>query len=118
MKRFYTVMFVISIVTLLTSIAALLIFGLNYGADFKGGSVLEIEFNKGRPDTAAVQEILASNPAITELAINTSGERSLVIRSSPLTNEIHQEALRALNKKFAANEPRELRFDSIGPAVG
>ena len=111
-------MFVISIVTLLTSIAALLIFGLNYGADFKGGSVLEIEFNKGRPDTAAVQEILASNPAITELAINTSGERSLVIRSSPLTNEIHQEALQALNNKFAANEPRELRFDSIGPAVG
>src|SRR4030042_5056881 len=103
MKRFYTVMFAISLAIFSASIAALFAFGFNFGADFTGGSVLEIEFGKGRPDTAAVQEVLTSNPAITELAINTSGERSLVIRSSPLTNKDQPLALQALNKRFTAN---------------
>lgn len=118
MKRFYTIMFAISITILLASVAALVIFGLNFGADFKGGSVLELEFGNGRPETAVVQEVLESNPAITELAINTSGDTALVIRSSPLTDEEHRQAIQALNERFASNELRELRFDSIGPAVG
>ncbi len=118
MKPFYTIMFGISVTVLVASVVALVLYGLNFGVDFKGGSVLEIEFLADRPDAAIVRDLLSADSSITELSVNTSGEQALVIRSSPLSSEDHQRVLTSLEERFGANGFRELRFDSIGPAIG
>lgn len=111
-------MFIVSIALLLASIVALALYGLNFGVDFRGGSVMEVEFLKDRPDAPIMRDALSNDPAITELSVNTSGERILVIRSSPLSAENHQRVVDIIAQRFNASSPRELRFDSIGPAIG
>lgn len=111
-------MFVVSVTLLLASIVALALYGLNFGVDFKGGSVIEVEFLKDRPDVSSMRDVLSADPSITELSVNTSGERILVIRSSPLSAEDHQRVVNIIAQRFNASSPKELRFDSIGPAIG
>lgn len=106
---------------MLLVIAALVLFGiygLQLGVDFKGGSMTEIEFLKGRPDTNAVRDTLAKNPALKDLSVSAAGERSLVVRATQLTETEHQALLTAVSGAFKVNEPVETRFDSIGPAIG
>lgn len=106
---------------MLLVLAALVLFGiygLQLGVDFKGGSVTEIEFLKGRPDTNAARDILAKNPVFKDLSVSAAGEQSLVVRAAQLTEADHQALLTAVSGAFKNNEPVEVRFDSIGPAIG
>lgn len=120
MKPFYTIMFVISIVIFVASAAAIAVFGLNFGVDFKGGSITEIEFMNGRPDISEIRGVLerASIPDLQELSVNSAGNRSVVIRASQLSEENHQQLLSVMTEAFRSDQPQEARFDSIGPAIG
>lgn len=118
MKHFYTVMFVVSITVLVASAIALGVYGLNFGVDFRGGSVLEVEFLESRPSTIAVHEALAERESLKELSVNTAGDGGLVIRSSELSEEDHQWILTTLRIMTGGGKLQELRFDSVGPAIG
>ncbi len=111
-------MFAASMVLVLSALVLFGTYGLQLGVDFKGGSVTEVEFLKGRPDTNAVRDILAKNSALKDLSVSSAGDRSLVIRAAQLTETDHQALLTAVNDAFKSNEPVEVRFDSIGPAIG
>ncbi len=118
MRPIYTIMFAASMLLVLTSLILLGIFGLQLGVDFKGGSVTEIEFLKGRPDTNAVRDVLSQDAALKDLSVSTAGEASLVVRAAQLTETEHQALLSQVDTAFKINEPQEVRFDSIGPAIG
>ncbi|MCC6934657.1 MAG: protein translocase subunit SecF [Candidatus Yanofskybacteria bacterium] len=118
MKPVYTIMFFVSISLVVASVVALGAWGLNLGVDFKGGSVAEIEFTAGRPDTGAVRTMVAALPGFSETNISEAGTDRLVVRTGQLTEAQHQQLLGAFTKAYAANGPRETRFDSIGPAIG
>jgi preprotein translocase subunit SecF len=119
MKPFYTLMFFFSLSLVVASIVALGMYGLNFGVDFTGGSVLEMEFSQ-RPAPAEIISVLDELPLdpLNELTVNPSGEQGVVIKSGPLTEDQHQQVLTALKEKFAQAEPIETRFDSVGPTVG
>jgi preprotein translocase subunit SecF len=119
MKPFYTFMFFFSLALVAASIIALGMYGLNFGVDFTGGSVLEMQFSQ-RPAPAEIISALGklSLDPLHELTVNPSGEQGMVIKSGPLTEDQHQQVLTALKEKFAAAQPVETRFDSVGPTVG
>lgn len=119
MKRFYTITFVLSLIVLVTSIGMLVVWGLNFGVDFMGGSILEVQFSE-RP---AVDEMIVTLQklnldALRDVTVNPSGKNEMIIRSGPLMENEHQRVLKTLTEKFPNRQIREVRFDSIGPTVG
>lgn len=119
MRPIYKIMFAVSMTLMLVAIAALVSYGLNLGVDFRGGSVLQIEF-KTRPATDAIVSALAGLPiaGLKDVSVNPTGTTDVIIKSGPLTEAEHQAVLRALNAAFPSSQLKETQFDSIGPAIG
>lgn len=108
--------FGLSAVLIVGSIVALMVFGLRFSIDFVGGSLIQLGFPTGAPET---QEVAT---ALTDLGFQGITVQSadfnhrLIIRSESLTEEQHQSALTVLKEKFG--DFTEMRFDSIGPVIG
>ncbi|MDP2705272.1 MAG: protein translocase subunit SecF [Patescibacteria group bacterium] len=100
----------------LLSIVVIFMYGLNLGIDFKGGSLLELDFPNGRPDITTIKEEVAA--IITnEPSIIPSGESGYFIRMRSLSEPEHQAVLEAIsgNDKI---QVEEIQFNSIGPVLG
>lgn len=96
------------------SIFSIFYFGLKLGIDFTGGSLLEIEYQTGRPENSIIQDRL-STLNFGNISLQPTGDKGLLIRSRTLTEEEHQKALSVLLSTGSFNE---VRFDSIGPVIG
>jgi preprotein translocase subunit SecF len=98
------------------SLTALFIWGLRPGIDFKGGSLVEVEYPIGsRPSTETIKANLdALN--LGEYSVRETGESGLLIRTSELSPKMHEAVLIELSDKGIRAE--EKRFNSIGPVLG
>ena len=108
-KIFYT----ISGLLVLASFAVMAIYGLKLGIDFKGGSIIEIEYIENKP----AQEELSNTLETLGLdaSVRPTGENGYIVRMKEITPEEKTSLENAL-KKFGTHE--EKRFDSIGPVLG
>ncbi len=109
--------FTVSGIFCLISIIALSVWGLNFGIDFTGGTLMELSFSGEdgtRPEIQAVKEALNSLE-LGEINIQPSGENNLLLRMKAIDETTHQNILSALNEKFTIEEKR---FESIGPVIG
>jgi len=95
------------------SVVSLLVWGLNFGIDFTGGSLLEVEYKETRPENQKIKEDL-SGLELGETVLQPTGERGLLIRLREVDEATHQKILDALNRE----QIEEKRFDSIGPVIG
>ncbi|MDP3954586.1 MAG: protein translocase subunit SecF [bacterium] len=116
MKPVYKIFFFISVFLVVVSIMVALVFGLPLGADFKGGSVMEIKFNGDRPGLADIKETIISVSGINDASVVFTESDGAIARFNEVNETMHQEVLTALSEKFGDVE--EERFDSIGPLVG
>jgi preprotein translocase subunit SecF len=110
-KIFYT----ISVILLAMSVAAVGIFGLRLGIDFKGGSIIEVIYPDGRPDVAEVRTALQSLD-VSE-SIRPTGDDGFIIRMRNISEEEHASVLSILSQSESVRL-EEKRFDSIGPVLG
>jgi preprotein translocase subunit SecF len=106
----------------LTVIAILLwiMWGLNLGIDFTGGSLLEIEYPQNRPEVSAIKDQL-TDLNLNGLQIQSIGTNGYVLRFQDTGEEIHQtEAKAKINvvSTSASTQIIEKRFDSVGPSIG
>src|SRR3989338_4780388 len=115
MHKIYTIMFWFSILLAITAIIVAFVFGLNFGVDFKGGSVLELEFTQGRPQTEVIQKSLSG---FKDLLITPSGTNGLIVRTGELSEQNHQIILNKFKMAFPASGAEERKFDSVGPLIG
>lgn len=115
MLRIYTTMFWFSATLTLAAVSALIIFGLNMGVDFRGGSVIEIGFSDDRPALNDIRDVLTS-AGLTDALVNYTGDGGALIRTRELSENEHQNILAVLKNGFSGLE--EKRFDSIGPVIG
>lgn len=106
--------YTISGILVLSSVAALLIWGLKFGIDFTGGSLLEVEFSGERPDQATIIDALGQVD-IHGATVQPTGDRGAILRLPDLQESQHQAALQVLRTK---GDLVEKRFDSIGPTIG
>lgn len=114
MHKTYKIMFWVSILMVVTAVAMLFVFGLKFGVDFKGGSVIELNFKNSRPGMEAINVALANKDAL----LSPSGTNGLIIRTGELTETNHQAILGKLNITFPLAGLEENKFDSVGPVIG
>ncbi len=98
---------------IVTSIICTAVFGLNFGIDFTGGSLLTLD----------VPEIVgqdAMRDAVTTAgyssSVQTATDGSVLVRIAPITEVEHQALLASLKTTFG--DVTELRFDTVGPSIG
>lgn len=110
-KKFY----IISGALVVASFAAIAVFGLNLGIDFRGGSLLEVSYNGERPDMNAISEAVAEVTQ-SEPSVRPIGESGYVIRMTSVNDTDRVNVL----AKLSSVDPNftEERFDSIGPLLG
>lgn len=112
--KYKKIYFAFSAFLILGSLVSLLIFGLNLGIDFTGGSILEIEYKNSRPSNQEIKENI-SDLDLGTIYLQPSGENGLIIRMKEISEEVHQNLLRKLN---LTGQIEERRFESIGPTIG
>ncbi|MCK5320850.1 protein translocase subunit SecF [Candidatus Parcubacteria bacterium] len=111
----------------IASIIALLAWGLNFGIDFTGGSLLELRFLNERPAVNYIQQSVA-DLELGSLIVQPVDEQNVVLRFQETSEEKHQEVLRRLDnigmeegieeETTGFKNIEELRFDAVGPTIG
>ena len=108
----------LSALLVLGSFVGIAIWGLKFGIDFTGGSLLEIEYEKSRPSAEDIKKALAGLD-LGSTTVQPTEEGGVILRFKDVPESTHQKILQAL-KDSAGEESAlvEKRFDSIGPTVG
>ncbi len=107
-RKFY---YLFSGALILGSIVVLVVFGLEPGIDFTGGSILEIEFRDERLSNQEIKDKLADLD-LGSVVLQPTGEKGLILRMKDINEEAHQAVLQRLDGV------KEQRFESIGPVIG
>ncbi len=97
------------------AIIAWAVFGLHYGIDFTGGSILTVRFDGNRPSTVEIERSL-DGIDVGELIVQPVGEQDANIRMKTLTEEEHAAVVKKISDTFKG--VTELSFNAIGPAIG
>jgi preprotein translocase subunit SecF len=118
---------------------ALFFWGLKFGIDFTGGSLLEVKFSAQAPTVGEIQTKVG-NLGLSSLTIQPVGNSGVVLRFQESTEDKHQAVVAALkelalekngqkietDKKATSTDlnangavfMEEIRFDSVGPSIG
>ena len=107
-----------SIIMMALSLGLLFTRGLNYGVDFKGGSMIEVQSKSGAVDLSNVRQILGSLD-LGDVQIQEFGAADDImirVEQQPGGEEAQQEAVK---KVFAAlgDDYVQRRVEVVGPAV-
>jgi preprotein translocase subunit SecF len=114
-KRYF--FFAFSLLLIIPGMVILAIYGLPLAIDFKGGSLLEVEFTSGTAPQPSEIINLYTELGITEAQVQTSDSNILIIRSPFMDEARRGEVINAMNEKF--NQEIVVRkFDSVGPTIG
>ena len=95
----------VSGVLVVASLISLMLFGLNFGIDFTGGSLLEVRYNSERPSIDEVKERL-SNLELKSLIVQEVDDDAMIFRFQNIDEETHQLVLNKL--KDAITETPEI----------
>jgi preprotein translocase subunit SecF len=143
--RYRKIYYIFSGTLVLACLMSLLIFGLNPGIDFSGGTILEVKFLGTRPSVPQLRESL-NGLDLGEIYIQPIGESNMLFRLKDIDEAKHQQILEKLKEsgkttpapvaefleeelgpekaeetlggKNAQTSVQELRFESIGPVIG
>ena len=97
------------------SVVGLLLWGLNLGIDFTGGSLLEIGYSENPPSIQEIKDVLGKYN-LGALKIQPAGDSGFILRFKNIDEKTHQEILAGLTAE--KNSLIEKRFVSIGPVIG
>ena len=106
--------FIISGMLIVASVVFLFVWGLKFGIDFTGGSLLEADFTGSRPAIGEMRETI-SKEIEGDFTLQETGEKGIVLRAKEISNEQHQKIIEVLGGK---EEIKEKRFEMIGPVIG
>lgn len=101
----------LSSLLVLASMVAVLTYGLNFGIEFQGGSILEGRFLNERPSVTDIQGTVegVAGPS----TVQPAGDSSVIIRTRYLSQSEKQHVVSSLGDSFS-----ETRFESVGPVIG
>jgi preprotein translocase subunit SecF len=112
--KYYKLWFTISGIILIFGIFSLSMYGLRLGIDFKGGTLMQVEFDKSF-DQNIVKEILDQG-GVKNYQLQLSEKNGLLIKTENLEKREHDRILKDLTDRIGSL--KETRLDSIGPIIG
>jgi len=110
--RWSNVWFLFSGILVAISLVAFFAWGLKFGTDFTGGSLLEYEYKDSRPPIEEIRQKV-DTLGIAGASVQPAGDKEIFIRAQELEEDVHQKLLQSLG-----SSGEEKRFDSIGPTIG
>lgn len=120
-KRYFYFLF--SLLIIIPGLIVLAINGLPLAVDFKGGSLLEVQFiNAELPSTEEIVRIYESN-GFNEVYVQRTSlkqgtpEDSLIIRSPFMDDAMRTTIVDTLKTNFNAPDLALTRFESVGPSI-
>ena len=116
--KYRKIFFIISGLLVIASILVIVFWGFNFGIEFTGGSLMEVEFKENRPSNQEIKDIL-SGLDLGEISVQPTGEKNIILRTKDIDEKIHQQVLDALRQAQGGSFGfEELRFESVGPVIG
>ena len=111
---------IVSVVLMLISIASLVVFKLNVGIDFTGGSVIEVGYQKS-VDLQPIRQTLTENGYGDAIVQHFGSAREVMIRLVPQEDQNKSELSTNIIQILSDQSTEELdvrRVDFVGPQVG
>jgi len=108
------IFFIFSGLLILGSFAALAVWGLTFGIDFTGGSLLEVSYSARRPSAELIREEFVK-AGVENAVIRFAGEHDVIARSRDVDEVTHQKLVSGLG---TLGTMEEKRFNTIGPVIG
>jgi preprotein translocase subunit SecF len=113
-KRYWY--YLASALVVVPGLISLILFGLNLSIDFTGGSILELQFQEaGAAEPGQLKELFDEH-GYRDTMVQSSQENIFLIRSKVLDSQTKREIEGEIEERFGSFT--ELRFESVGPAVG
>lgn len=112
--KYRKLFFLTSALLVAASIVVLVVWGLNWGIDFTGGSLMELEFKQNRPSNQEIKDTV-SVLELGEINVQPTKEKNIILRMRDIDEETHQKVLLTVQQ---LGEVEELRFESVGPVIG
>jgi preprotein translocase subunit SecF len=102
------------------SVFAVLFWGIRFGIDFTGGSILEINFTEQKLDKDTVAGQLNDfnknhENMLGAFSLRETGERGYILRTAEIDNDQKENLLLSINGLSAVEE---IRFNTVGPVLG
>jgi len=98
------------------AVVALVLWGLRFGIDFTGGSLLEVQFNNNRPALDKMQQAVDSLNLGT-YSIQPSAEQNALLRFKESDQATKDKVIKSLSDA-SGGTVTEKRFESVGPVIG
>lgn len=114
--KYRKIFYALSGILIAMTIGALLVWGLNFGIDFKGGAIVEVSYSDGRPEIALVRENL-DKLSLGSYSLQPTGDDGYILRS----RAIHDAERSLLEESFSLKNAKKIeikRFNSVGPILG
>jgi preprotein translocase subunit SecF len=119
-KRY--IFFALSLLFIIPGMIILAVNGLPLAIDFKGGTLLELQFPStnlpGSEEVIQLYNEFGFKEVQVQTALGASGERdTLVIRSPFMDDQTKTTLVNAMKERFSVEEIVINRFDSVGPVI-
>lgn len=111
------IFFTLSAILVLGSIVAGYTFGLRFGTDFTGGSLLEVSYGNGERPSLEIAKNSLEGLNIGSFSLRPSGDNNYVLRARELTAVEKTSVVKNLSQDGTL-DIKEERFNSVGPIAG
>jgi len=116
--KYRKIFYIFSGLLVAASILALVLWQLNFGIDFTGGTIMEINFLAERPSNDQIREKI-KDVDLGSVVLQPTQDKGLILRFKNIDETVHQDILKKLTSEQTPDKVlEETRFDSIGPAIG
>ena len=110
--------YMVSVCFIVIGLAVGLIRGFNYGIDFTGGTMLQLDMGK-TVDVEEVKDTLSSFELKPTIVLAGENREQIIIRTvKSMENEERREVVSALGEKYGITENDILASEQFGPTVG
>jgi len=106
--------YIFSIILTMLSIAAISVWGLKFGIDFTGGTLMEVKFNDTVPVNQEMENALG-DLSLGSLTLQPTQNNSILIRYASEDDTLNQKVFQNIKSKFA--DAQELRVDFANSSV-
>ena len=114
-KRYY--FFALSLLIIIPGIVILIVNGMPLSIDFKGGTLLELEFSSGKVPSSETAKSVYDGAGIYDVQIQQSGSNILVLRSTVLSSDVENKIVANL-KTQSQSDIVIRKADTVSPSIG